>query len=268
MTLSYKGKSCSQPVYVVRELQQNLLGLPAIQALNLLTQADTLQKTPVHQQFPAVFTGLGTIQDSFEIKLKPDAQPHALFTPRNVPIPLHKKVQDELARMESLGVISRVEDPTPWCTGMVVVPKKSGSVRMCGLQTLERARSARSTQGLPIQSAMSQGSFFTRQTPFHVPQLDLRMAYRSRRRCRQSSSQVRLYQICQPAKTALMSTIQLSRKTVSAASSSPSANRGGQTDARSREIYLLIGRCKVSSPFTRISSCTTDESWFPRACKP
>ena len=59
VTLSYKGKSCSQPVYVVKELQQNLLGLPAIQALNLLTQVDTLQKTPVLQQFPVSFTGLG-----------------------------------------------------------------------------------------------------------------------------------------------------------------------------------------------------------------
>ena len=45
--------------------------------------------------------------------------------------PLHKKVQDELTRMESLGVISRVETPTPWCAGMVIVPKKSGSVRIC-----------------------------------------------------------------------------------------------------------------------------------------
>ena len=76
VTLSYKGKPCSQPVYVVKELQQNLLGLPAIQALNLLSQVDTLQTTPVLQQFPALFTGLGTIQDSFEIKLKPDAKPY------------------------------------------------------------------------------------------------------------------------------------------------------------------------------------------------
>ena len=33
--------------------------------------------------------------------------------------------------MERLGVISKVEDPTPWCTGLVVVPKRSGSVRLC-----------------------------------------------------------------------------------------------------------------------------------------
>ena len=33
--------------------------------------------------------------------------------------------------MESLGVISKVDSPTPWCVGMVVVQKKSGAVRIC-----------------------------------------------------------------------------------------------------------------------------------------
>ena len=33
--------------------------------------------------------------------------------------------------MEQMGVISKVSDPTPWCAGMVVVPKKSGQVRIC-----------------------------------------------------------------------------------------------------------------------------------------
>lgn len=33
--------------------------------------------------------------------------------------------------MESMGVITKVSDPTPWCAGMVVVMKKSGAVRIC-----------------------------------------------------------------------------------------------------------------------------------------
>ena len=33
--------------------------------------------------------------------------------------------------MESLGVISRITEPTPLCTAMVVVPKTSGTVRIC-----------------------------------------------------------------------------------------------------------------------------------------
>ena len=41
------------------------------------------------------------------IKLKEDAKPYALHTPRNVPIPLRGEVLDELNQMESLGVISK-----------------------------------------------------------------------------------------------------------------------------------------------------------------
>ena len=33
--------------------------------------------------------------------------------------------------MEGLGVISRVNKPTPWCAAMVVVTKPSGAVRIC-----------------------------------------------------------------------------------------------------------------------------------------
>ena len=40
-------------------------------------------------------------------------------------------MQDKLARMKSLGVISKVDSPTPWCAGMVVVPKKDKAVRIC-----------------------------------------------------------------------------------------------------------------------------------------
>ena len=130
-TLSYRGRQCTQSVFIVKHLQHSLLGLPAIQALNILAQVQTVS-TPIPEQYPALFTGLGTFKgSSYEIKLKPNAKPCALFIPRNVPLPLRKKVQEELTRMESLGVILRVEEPTPWCAGMVVVPKKSGSVRIC-----------------------------------------------------------------------------------------------------------------------------------------
>ena len=33
--------------------------------------------------------------------------------------------------MEPLGVISRVDQPTPWCAGMVIVPKENGIIRIC-----------------------------------------------------------------------------------------------------------------------------------------
>ena len=45
--------------------------------------------------------------------------------------PFVTKVQEELHLTENAGVISNIDKPTPWCAGMVVVPKKSGAVRTC-----------------------------------------------------------------------------------------------------------------------------------------
>ena len=39
--------------------------------------------------------------------------------------------KEELSRMERSGVISRIEEASPWCAGMVAIPKKSGGVRIC-----------------------------------------------------------------------------------------------------------------------------------------
>ena len=61
---------------------------------------------------------------------KEDAVPHALYVPRSISIPLRPMVKEELDRMDQAGVISRVNKPTPWCAGIVVVPKKTGSVRI------------------------------------------------------------------------------------------------------------------------------------------
>lgn len=40
-------------------------------------------------------------------------------------MPLMGKVKKELERMENMGVISHVEEPTDWCCGMVVAPKRT-----------------------------------------------------------------------------------------------------------------------------------------------
>ena len=117
---------------MVRDLQNNLLGLPSITMLNLIQRVDaTHNSATIQEQFPVVFTRLGTMGEEYGIKLKEGAQPYSLHTPRRVPFAQRKQVQEELIRMESMGVISKVSDPTPWCAGMVVVPKKNRSVRIC-----------------------------------------------------------------------------------------------------------------------------------------
>ena len=119
---------------MVKQLKHNLLGLPAIKALHLLSVLDNLECDPttvIKQKFPSLFTGLGTLQGDYEIQVKPDAEPFSLGTARNIPLPLRDKVKQELDVMEAQGVISKVQQPTPWCAGMVVVKKKDGGVRIC-----------------------------------------------------------------------------------------------------------------------------------------
>ena len=51
-----------------------------------------------------------------------------LTTPRRIAIPLLSQVKAELERIEAMGVITRVDVPTEWCAGMVVVPKSEDHV--------------------------------------------------------------------------------------------------------------------------------------------
>ena len=118
-------------MFVVKGLSNNLLGLPAIKALNLLQYVDSVQNNDILKEYSDLFTGLGTFTGEYTIRLKPDAVPHAIHTPRKVPLPLKDAVEKELRHMEELGVISKVSEPTEWCAGMVVVPKASGKVRIC-----------------------------------------------------------------------------------------------------------------------------------------
>jgi len=104
--LSHRGRSTKQQLFVVAELKSNLLGLPAIQDLNLAVRLDgtTADTTPltapyIHKRFPKLFQGLGNLGEEYQIKLKLDATPFSLFTPRRVPLPLREKVKEELEQM-------------------------------------------------------------------------------------------------------------------------------------------------------------------------
>ena len=62
------------------------------------------------------------------IKLCEGVTPFNLTTPRRIPISLLPKVQADLKRMEDMEVIEKVDQPTEWCSLVVVVPKKNGKV--------------------------------------------------------------------------------------------------------------------------------------------
>lgn len=126
------GKSkISTEIYVVNGLSKPLLGRPAIEKLDLVKRVASVKSKDYVTRYPALFKGLGKLNGEYEIRLRSDSKPVAVSTPRRIPLPLLDKVEVELKRMESLGVISPVDEPTDWCAGLVVVPKKNNTVRLC-----------------------------------------------------------------------------------------------------------------------------------------
>lgn len=64
------------------------------------------------------------------LELLPDAKPK-FFRPRTIPFALQKATKHEIDRLVSEGILKPIQC-TEWATPIVVVPKKSGSVRICG----------------------------------------------------------------------------------------------------------------------------------------
>ena len=75
--------------------------------------------------------GLGTIKGvTTHLKLKENAIPQ-FFKPRPVPFAFKEKIAEEIKRLESLGVLEKV-DFSYWASPIVPVLKPDGSVRICG----------------------------------------------------------------------------------------------------------------------------------------
>ena len=79
-------RSHKETLFVVRGLKNNLFGLPAFNALQLVQRIDTTYTSlaDVREKFPKVFEGLGDFGEPYTITLKYEVKPFALFTPQNV----------------------------------------------------------------------------------------------------------------------------------------------------------------------------------------
>ena len=84
--------------------------------------------------FPSVFDGQVKSMEGeeFHIQLVDGAQPFCVHTPCTIPFAYREKLQDELALLQSQGIIAPVTTPTEWCAPTVVTPKKdSDRIRLC-----------------------------------------------------------------------------------------------------------------------------------------
>ncbi|XP_064468600.1 uncharacterized protein K02A2.6-like [Ornithodoros turicata] len=133
LQLICKNIHSDQNDFIVRGLERNLLGKPAIEELRLLSQVYNVESTSVNpkKHYPHLFQGLGVLHGEYCLRVKSGSTPFAVTSPRKVPLPFYESTREELRDMERLGVISRMEEPIEWCAPMVVVPKRNGQVRIC-----------------------------------------------------------------------------------------------------------------------------------------
>jgi len=168
--LMYKEKYSDVEVFVIKNARRNLLGMNEIRKFEILAVINSLsirksEFKPV-EEFPKVFTGLGTMPDVFRINLSEDVKPYRLCAPRSIPVGLRDKAKLELDNMLKLEVIEPVEEPTEWCSGLTIAPKANGNIRMCVDLTILNKGVARELYPLPrvsdMLSKLCEGTIFSK----------------------------------------------------------------------------------------------------------
>ena len=147
--VEHLDQSCVLPLHVVHTKGPVLMGRNWLHKLRLDWKTIKLLKTSdSDHENPCITTQekleslLDTYAEVFEdklgtfksakakIALKEGSQPQ-FRKARQVPYSLGPKVEEELKRLESEGILSKVEW-SDWATPIVPVPKQDGSVRICG----------------------------------------------------------------------------------------------------------------------------------------
>ena len=134
---SYNGK---HTLYVIKGDGPCLLGRDWLHHIQLdwaSIKAVHMSKGPskveaLVQKYPEVFqSGLGTM-NSFKahLHMKEGAKPK-FCRPRPVPFAIKELVGRELDRLEEAGIVVK-EDYSEWAVPIVPVPKRDGSIRVCG----------------------------------------------------------------------------------------------------------------------------------------
>ena len=85
----------------------------------------------ITDDFSDVFDGtLGTLPGTQTLRVDPSIPP-SVMPDRRVPVSVRPALKEELERMVDEGIITPVEEHTPWVSQLVITLKKSGKLRVC-----------------------------------------------------------------------------------------------------------------------------------------
>ena len=111
---------------------QDTIRLELIQlSVNVHQITEDKVEAPELEEFKDLFDNtIGKLPVVYKMKIDKDAVP-VVKPPRKIPIAMKEAVKSELDRMEKLGVVQKVEEPTEWVSSMVAAKKKNGDIRIC-----------------------------------------------------------------------------------------------------------------------------------------
>lgn len=134
LSLIFKNIVYKSRVFIVDKLSQPLLGRSAIKSFQILNMSFVNQiksSINVREEFPTLFNQIGEFKGEVEIRLKSDnVVPYVQSVPRIVPVGLLGKLEKEIHRLESQGIIEKIQEATEWVSPIVVVPK-GNEIRLC-----------------------------------------------------------------------------------------------------------------------------------------
>ena len=119
---------------VVKEDFTPILGLRASQALNFITinenEFERVLQIDLDQHKEVFDSSVGSLPGQHTLSVDSTVQP-VVMPDKRIPLSVRPRLKAELDRLVSLGIITHVDEPTPWVSQLVITLKKSGDLRVC-----------------------------------------------------------------------------------------------------------------------------------------
>ena len=131
-------KTVNSKIYVIEGNAESLLGRDSSFKLGILTQVNSVGQNSnqseldsLLKEYDDVFQGLGKVTDfEHKITIDPEVKPVSQQL-RRMPVYQIEAVNNKLHRMLEQDIIEEVTEASPWVSNLVIVPKKSGDIRVC-----------------------------------------------------------------------------------------------------------------------------------------
>lgn len=130
-----RNKKESAVFYVIKGRGSPLLGKETATKLGVLTiglpvnQIENLQENAKGSNVKK--KTIGKLKN-FQMKLPVKDGVVPVYQPlRRIPVPLQKKLEEQLDELEELDIIEKVNGPSRWASQLVTCPKRNGDLRIC-----------------------------------------------------------------------------------------------------------------------------------------